>query len=95
MNLFLAHCPRLYCDAPLGLKNAAALESSNNMDALIKQSELADIYEKVYAGSRITDEDAMRLYASRDLNAIGAISNVVRERKNGNHAFYILNRHLN
>jgi aminodeoxyfutalosine synthase len=65
------------------------------MVSLIQRSELADIYEKVYAGTRITDEDALRLYTSRDINAIGAIANVIRERKNGTFAYYILNRHLN
>ena len=35
------------------------------------------------------------LYASSDLNAIGAIANIIRERKNGNVATYILNRYIN
>ncbi len=65
------------------------------MNALVQRSELADLFEKVYAGNRITDDDALRLFASRDLNAVGAIANLVRERKNGSFAYYILNRHLN
>ncbi|MFA5192186.1 MAG: aminofutalosine synthase MqnE [Verrucomicrobiia bacterium] len=58
-------------------------------------SDLADIYDKVAASQRISDDDALRLYQSRDLAALGAIANVVRERKNGQHASYILNRYLN
>ena len=35
------------------------------------------------------------LYESVDLNGIGAIANIVRERKNGNVATYIHNRYIN
>ncbi|HUJ73159.1 MAG TPA: aminofutalosine synthase MqnE [Verrucomicrobiae bacterium] len=65
------------------------------MNKLIEQSELRDIYEKVAAGQRISDDDCLRLFRSRDLAAIGAMANRVRERKNGNVAYYILNRHVN
>ena len=65
------------------------------LETLIRRSELGDIYDKVAAGQRISDADCLRLYQSRDITVIGAIANVVRERKNGNHASYILNRYLN
>ena len=64
-------------------------------DAGATASDLAGIHEKVAASQRISDDDALRLYRSRDLAALGAIANTVRERKNGNHASYILNRYLN
>ena len=57
--------------------------------------ELRPIHEKVAGGQRISDADALTLYASRDLNALGAIANLVRERKNGNVATYLLNRYIN
>ncbi len=57
--------------------------------------ELLPILEKVQAGERISDEDCLALYASRDINGIGAIANIVRERKNGNVATYIHNRYIN
>jgi aminodeoxyfutalosine synthase len=57
--------------------------------------ELRPIYQKVLNHERISDEDALHLYQSRDLNSIGMIANVVRERKNGNVATYILNRYIN
>ena len=56
---------------------------------------MRDIYEKVEAGQRISDDDCLRLFRSHDLAAIGAMANLVRERKNGNVAYYILNRHIN
>lgn len=56
---------------------------------------LRPIADKVFAGERISDADALELYANRDLNGIGAIANVVRERLNGNVATYIHNRYIN
>ncbi len=57
--------------------------------------ELRPICEKVEAGERISDEDGLTLYASQDLNGIGSIANVIRERLNGNYATYIHNRYIN
>ena len=65
------------------------------MNKLIEQSELRDILEKVEAGRRIDEADCRRLFASHDLAALGVMANRVRERKHGNVAFYILNRHIN
>ena len=65
------------------------------MNKLLERSELRDIYEKVEAGQRINEDECLRLYRSPDLAAIGAMANLVRERKNGNAAYYILNRHIN
>jgi aminodeoxyfutalosine synthase len=56
---------------------------------------LRPIYDKVLQGERITDADALTLYATHDLNALGMIANVVRERKNGNVATYVFNRYVN
>jgi len=57
--------------------------------------ELHPILEKVEAGQRISDTDCVELYETRDLNGLGAIANIVRERKNGNIATYIHNRYIN
>lgn len=57
--------------------------------------ELRPILDKVVAGHRISDDDALALYASHDLNGLGMIANVVRERLNGNVATYIHNRYIN
>lgn len=56
---------------------------------------LRPIADKVVAGQRISDADALVLYANRDLNGIGSIANVLRERRNGNVATYIHNRYVN
>ncbi len=65
------------------------------MIAALLPRELWPIHEKVAAGERISDADALVLYASHDLNALGAIANIIRERKNGNVATYLLNRYIN
>src|SRR5256884_3887675 len=57
--------------------------------------ELRPIAEKVEAQQRISEADALTLYGTNDLNALGMIANVVRERKNGNYATYIHNRYIN
>ncbi len=57
--------------------------------------ELRPIYDKVQASERISDSDALTLYASHDINALGTMANMVRERKNGNVATYLLNRYIN
>jgi aminodeoxyfutalosine synthase len=56
---------------------------------------LRDIYEEVLNGERIDEQQALTLFRSSDLNSLGQIANVVRERKNGNRATYILNRYIN
>ena len=56
---------------------------------------LWSINEKVLAGERISAADAATLYASNDLNALGSIANIIRERKNGNVATYIQNQYIN
>jgi aminodeoxyfutalosine synthase len=65
------------------------------LNRLLAQSALRDIYAMVEAGQRISDDDCLRLFRSRDLATIAAMANLVRERKNGNVAYYILNRHIN
>lgn len=65
------------------------------MLSFVQRSNLRDLYDKVAAGERISETDALRLFESRDLNAIGAIADLARQRKVGNRASYILNRYIN
>jgi len=66
------------------------------VDFFIQRSELRDIYDKVVAGERISDADALRLFESKDLNAVGAIADFARQKKTGNNrASYIINRYIN
>src|SRR5258706_14604161 len=65
------------------------------MNFFLAHSELRDIYDKVVAGERISDADALRLFETKDLNALGAIADFVRQKKNGNRASFIINRYIN
>jgi aminodeoxyfutalosine synthase len=65
------------------------------MNYTLIPKELRPIAEKIEAGTRISEKDALSLYRSGDLNALGMLANVVRERKNGNFATYIHNRYIN
>jgi aminodeoxyfutalosine synthase len=65
------------------------------MNFFIERSELSGIYDKVVAGERISEEEALRLLESKDLNAVGAIADFARQKKVGNRASYIINRYIN
>ena len=65
------------------------------MNFFVQHSELRDLYNKVAAGERISEADALRLFESKDLNALGAIADLARQKKVGNRASYIVNRYLN
>ncbi len=65
------------------------------MSFALQHSGLRDIYERVVAGERISEADALRLFESKDLNAVGAIADFVRQRKVGERASYIVNRYIN
>jgi aminodeoxyfutalosine synthase len=66
------------------------------MNFFIQRSELRDIYDKVVAGERISEADALRLFESKDLNALGAIADFARQKKTGNNrASFIINRYIN
>lgn len=61
----------------------------------VQRSDLRDLYDKVAEGERISEADALRLFESKDLNAIGAIADLARQKKVGNRASYIVNRYIN
>ena len=66
------------------------------MNFFVQRSGLRDLYDKVAAGERISEADALRLFESKDLNAVGAIADLTRQKKTGNNrASYILNRYVN
>src|SRR5271157_3974427 len=65
------------------------------MNFFVQRSELRDLYEKVAAGERISEDDALRLLESKDINTVGAIADLARQRKVGNRASYIINRYVN
>jgi aminodeoxyfutalosine synthase len=61
-----------------------------------QQPTLASIRSKVLAGERLSFDDGLYLYQPEvHLHDVGELANIVRERINGNFAYYNINTHLN
>lgn len=60
------------------------------MDERLKQ-----IYAKVRQGTRLSKEDGICIYQTRDLLGAGKIAHAARCARHGNTAFYVYNQHLN
>lgn len=58
-------------------------------------AELEPIREKVIAGERLSYDDGVTLYRSRDIFTLGELANLARERMHGRTAYYNINRHIN
>jgi aminodeoxyfutalosine synthase len=56
---------------------------------------LRRLEDKVRDGERLTFDEGVFLDEHADLFTLGRMANLVRERKNGNHAYYNTNIHLN
>jgi len=59
------------------------------------EPKLHSIFEKVRGGERVDEEDCLWLFETQDLISLGQMANLVRERQNGNKAYYNINRHIN
>src|SRR6266481_3994412 len=56
---------------------------------------LVPIKDKVLAGERLNEADALALYRTGDILAVGWLANWVRERMHGDKAYFNVNRHIN
>lgn len=65
------------------------------MNNIFNKHDLEDIKIKVLNQERLSEQDGLRLLHSKDLLYVGALANVIRERKNENKAFFVVNRHIN
>ncbi len=54
-----------------------------------------DIRKKTAAGRRIGDDEALALFESDDLLAVGELAAAVNRRKNGERVYFNVNRHIN
>ena len=53
------------------------------------------IKDKVLAQERLSADDALALYRSGDILAVGWLANSVRERMHGDKTYFNVNRHIN
>jgi len=65
------------------------------MTQLNHDRRLSEIRAKVEAARRLSFDDGLFLYEGADLFTLAELANLVRERKNGNSAYYNVNEHLN
>src|SRR5271157_3221459 len=57
--------------------------------------QLRPVAERVMAGERLGSEDALALYGTHDILAVGWLANYVRERVHGSVVYFNVNRHIN
>lgn len=60
-----------------------------------RDERLESLYSKVLSGTRLSREDGLLLFESRDLLGIGTLADLVRRNRHGNRAFFVYNQHLN
>jgi len=65
------------------------------MPIYLNDPEARSIVDKITAGERLSFEDGLLLDQQFDLQTLGRLANQVREKRNGNLAFYNTNIHLN
>ncbi|HAP08211.1 MAG TPA: aminofutalosine synthase MqnE [Planctomycetaceae bacterium] len=65
------------------------------MPLTLNDPRMQRIADKVAASERLTFEDGLLLDEQADLHTLGQLANQVRERRNGNYAWYNTNIHLN
>jgi len=58
-------------------------------------SRLTPIADKVLSGERLSSGDALTLYRTRDVLAVGWLANRVRERMHADKTYFNVNRHIN
>ena len=68
---------------------------STNGRLQITDFRLDPIAPKVLAGERLSAEDGLALFESRDMLALGWLANHVREKRHGNVCYFNVNRHIN
>ena len=65
------------------------------LPSLFASSELVDLIEKVEKGERLDHAAGVRMMNSQDILALGYMANIVREQKNGDQTYFVVNRPFN
>ena len=59
------------------------------------EARLRTIRDKVEAGRRLTEEDALALFRTRDILSVGEMADIANRRRNGDRVYFNVNRHIN
>jgi aminodeoxyfutalosine synthase len=62
---------------------------------LLQDSELRPIADKVISGERLSFEEGVQLMTTQDMTTLGYLADIVRQRKNGDEAFFYINLNIN
>lgn len=65
------------------------------MKKYIYNAGLGSILEKVSSKERLSFADGLLLYKTHDILALGYLANLVKQRLNGDNAYFIYNQHIN
>jgi aminodeoxyfutalosine synthase len=71
------------------------MASESGLPASFAGSDIEEAAGKVLSGQRLTFDDGVALFKTRDFLSLGRLANHVRERINGNYAYFNVNRYLN
>src|SRR5579864_1225116 len=74
---------------------ATAISNAGRHGFQTDDQRLLPVADKVFAREPLSFDDAVTLYRSADILAIGWLANQVRERMHGNVAYFNVNRHIN
>lgn len=66
----------------------------SSLHSRIRDPRLLPLADKVLRGERLSAEDGLLLYATPDLNGVGAMAHHVRLQKHGRAAYYVVSRRL-
>lgn len=71
------------------------MKADNRYIEKVLGEELLPIYEKVANNRRLSFDDGVLLYKTRNLSGVGILANMVREKLHGDKAYYVRNQHIN
>lgn len=77
------------------MRSASTGQLSSVAALALERAGLQTIRDKVLVGQRLSFEEGVQLFESEDFTAVGALANVVRERRHGDLTYFNRNLHIN
>jgi aminodeoxyfutalosine synthase len=79
----------------ISMNATSAVANHHLFKTMIKNSGLDEVYRKIMDHERLSLDDGVRLFETRDLSSVAYMANIVRERLHGNRSYFVRNRQLN
>ena len=90
----LAHVIYFFCVNRNFAKNNSMIDSANLVRTESISADLQNIAKKVFAGERVTDEEALILFEKGSLSFLGSLANYIREKLHGDKTYFNRNFHI-